>query len=789
MDSKGIKSGFDINSREEEHFENKHLEGNNPDLEENSSSIGKYIKFHNVSSNNYESIKISLDNQRIDSFSNQYDCSKFEFLIAIFSLYLSRIDNTEGCILKTANSLLKIDYIKDNSFIDHLNEVKRAYAQAAEDKSSDIDENLSSYSIYDLSDLEENSVKNGEGSALTLNIYGNSLELVYNSDLFSDTYISHMGKNISSLIENALDCPNQKSKDLDILSEDERDLISSYSKGKTLEVDKEKTLAMSFIENAIEYPDMIAIDDGVNQVSYSQLKDSTNSIAYDLLNNYGLALGDCVGLMLPRNYHFPELVLALNMIGVAFTPIDPNYPFNRIEHMLDLSQSKCIISTREFKHLDFNRDFIYIEDLNMDIRKPVECLGTADDLFAIIFTSGTTGLPKGVMVSNKQIKGMAVAFKDTFKTSCGSTVGYFASFSFIASIRLFVCFIFAETLRIFNEIEQKDSLLLVKALKDQEMSDLILPPSIGIPIYENEDIKLKHLILAGAKLNELSNRKSNTRLVNFYGTTEIIMALVKIFDLNVDSESTTVGWPVPNTWAYVLDDEGMHVPIGVPGEVCISSDYISPGYYDNPELTAESFVDNPHSTCKDNERMYRTGDIGFYNFDGEIEIIGRKDDQLSVRAFRIESGEILNIMKSFPEISDIYLDVDNDNLIAYYVSNDDFDIGKVKDALGNELPYYMIPSLFVKLDSIPLNPNGKLDKSLLKNKIRESSNILIGDDLIQSVVDGFKEVLDYDSVLLDDDFIQLGGNSLSLMKLQLILNERLGIHLSSAQIMELRTPI
>lgn len=765
---------------------------------QSSSSIGKYIKFYNVSSNNYKTIKISLDNQGLNSFSNQYGCSRFEFLIAIFSLYLSRIDSTEGCIFKTAvpagNAILKIDYIKDNSFIDHLNEIKRAYALAVEHKTSDIDNfiegDLSSYSIYDFSDLEGISVKNGEGSALTLNVYGDSSEIIYSSDLFSDMYISHMCENISSLIDNVLDSPIQKSKDLDILSNDERALISSYSKGKTLDVDKDKTLAMSFIENAIKYPDMVAVDDGFNQVSYSELKDSANSIAYDLLNNHGLALGDCVGLMLPRNYHFPELVLALNMIGVAFTPIDPNYPFKRIEHMLNLSESKCIISTRDFEDMpDFNIDLIYIEDLNMDIRKPVECLGTADDLFAIIFTSGTTGLPKGVMVSNKQIKGMAVAFKDTFKTSCGSTVGYFASFSFIASIRLFVCFIFAETVRIFNETEQKDSLLLIKTLKEHEMSDLILPPSIGIPIYENEDIKLKHLILAGAKLNELSNGKSNTHLVNFYGTTEIIMALVKIFDLNVESESSPVGRPVPNTWSYVLDDDGMHVPIGVPGEVCISSDYISPGYYDNPELTAESFVDNPHSTCEDNRRMYRTGDIGFYNFDGEIEIIGRKDDQLSVRAFRIESGEILSIMNNFPEISDVCLDVDYDNLIAYYVSNGDLDIEDVKDALRSELPYYMVPSLFVELDSIPLNPNGKLDKSVLKNKIRESSNILIGDDLIQSVVDGFREVLDCDCVLMDDDFMQLGGNSLSLMKLQLVLNERLGVHLSSAEIMELRTPI
>ncbi len=831
------------------------------------SDIGKYLKFYNIPSDNYENIKISIDNQRIASLLDQHNASKFEFIVAIFSLYLSRIDNTEGCLLKTListnndmdslddekesfdkidlcnldrldkTSLLKISYSKDAPFIDHLKEIKQVYKKAIENTDIAIDNyienDLSSYSIYDFTDIEGISLKNGEGTALTLNVYGDHLELIYNSDLFSDIYIEHMKLNIISLIDNVLNDPNQKCGSINILSDEEKALLADYSEGKMLDVDTDKTLAMSFRENAMKYPDLMAIDDGVNQITYGELESSTNSIAYDLINNYDIESGDCIGLLLPRTYHFPELVLALNKIGVAFTPIDPNYPFKRVEHMLNLSESKYIITTKDFaedfdfhkefcidsnsdscndsyedsynKHKDENNDkhkyknndinndnsrigMIYLEDLNRDFDKPVECLGTCDDLFAIIFTSGTTGLPKGVMVSNKQIKGMAVAFKEIFKTSVGDLIGYFASFSFIASIRLFVSFIFAESCRIFNEAEQKDSLLLIKALKEREMSDLILPPSIGIPIFENEDIKLKHLILAGAKLDELSNKESSTHLVNFYGTTELIMAIVKIFDLNDNGEMVTVGKPVPNTWAYILDGEGMPLPIGVPGEICVSSDYISPGYYNDPELTERVFVDNPNSTCEENKRMYHTGDIGFYNFDGEIEIIGREDDQLSVRGFRIESGEILSIARNFPEISDIHLDVDHDNLIAYYTQNTDLDIGLVKEALRSELPYYMVPSLFIELDNIPLNPNGKLDKLALRNKTYRNSITGIGDEVLQCVVDGFKEVLNVDFVFPDEDFIQLGGNSLSLMKLQLLLNEKLGINISSSELMELGSP-
>ena len=768
------------------------------------SDIGNYLKFYNISSDNYKNLEIPLNNQRLGSFLNNHDSSRFEFIAAIFTLYLSRIDDTAGCLFKTNLrndgdlydniSLLKIDYQKDISFIDCLNEIKHVYDIAVQHTKVDIenyiDEDLSYYSIYDFADLEDISVKSGEGSALTVNVFADFLELIYNSDLFDDIYMDHMANNISSLIDNILDSPNQKCGSIDILSKEERILISKYSKGKTIEADKDKTLAMSFCENAIKYPDLLAIDDGINQITYEELEFSVNSIAYDLSNNYDIECGECMGVMLPRNYHFPEIVLALNKIGAAFTPIDPNYPLKRIEHMLSLSEAKYLITTRDYaSKFDFNVDIIYIEDLNSELDVTVECLGSGDDLFAIIFTSGTTGLPKGVMVSNKQIQYAAVAYKDIFKTSVGDISGYFASFSFIASIRFFVTFIFAESCRIFNETEQKDSLLLVKALKEHDMSDLILPPSVGIPIFENEDIKLKHLILAGAKLNELSNKYSTTRLVNFYGTTELIMANVKIFDFDDDIERVPVGKPVPNTWAYILDSEGMQLPIGVSGEICISSSHMSPGYYNNQDLTNEVFVDNPNSTCEDNKIMYRTGDIGFYNFDGDIEIIGRKDDQLSVRGFRIESGEILSIMKNFSEISDVYLDVDYDTLIAYYVSDNDLNIDEVKDALNMELPYYMVPSLFIELESIPLNPNGKLDKHALKNNAQETSEIFIGDEVLQCVVDAFREILECETVFIDDDFVQLGGNSLSVMKLQLLLNERLAVNLSSSEIMELATPV
>jgi len=766
--------------------------------------IGNYVKYYNIKSKNYKNIKIPINNELISDFLKDYNVCEFEFITAIFALYLTRVDRTKGSILKTiipkdnlvasfdTTTLLKIPFISDCSFMDYLNEIKNVYNESVEHSKVDINnyavDALSYYEVYDFTKFGDVCVFNGDGSALTLNIYRDYLDLVYNSDLFSDVYIKHMADNINHLINELIISPDQVLNRIDILSDMDKDLLSDFCKGNSVDVDKDKTFASAFRENAIKYPDFMAVDDGVNQVTYAELEKSSNSAAYDLKYNYDVDFGDCVALMIPRNYHFPELVCALNKIGAVFTPIEPNYPLKRIEHMLKISEARYIITTKEYAdNFSFNVDVIYIEDLNMDYDVSVECLGGSDDLLAIFFTSGTTGLPKAVMVSNKEFKGGAAAFKDIFKSKPGDVTGSFVSFSFIASLRLLGALVFGECCRIFNEVEQKDSLLLVKALKEQEMCDLILPPSIGVPILENEDIKLKYMILAGAKLNKLTNTKCNTRLVNFYGTTELILAIANIYDLNNIDGSVSIGRPVANTWVYILDDDGMQMPVGVPGEICVSNDFLSPGYYNQPDLTSQFFVDNPYCSCDDNKRLYRTGDIGFYNFDGEIEILGREDDQLSVRGFRIESGEVLNVMNSFTGMGDVYLDVDNDILTAYYTASDDLDIDCVKDSLNSELPYYMIPSLFVKLDKIPLNANGKIDKNALN--INNAESVDVSDEVLSVVLGAFRSVLSNDSVLLDDDLVELGGTSLSAMNLQRILKDELGVSLSSSLIMDLACPV
>ena len=765
--------------------------------------IGDNVKYYNIKSSNYKNIKIPIDNEKLSNFLKVNDTSKFNFILSIFSLYLSRVDRTNGCLLKTIipnkkvefgpfdkDTLLNIKYHEENSFIDYLNKTEAVFKDNEKYTKADIgnyiQDTLSFYSIYDFSELENMSILNGEDSALTLNVYKDSLELNYNESIFEETYIKHMLANISSLIDYAVKSPDKPCKDMDILCDNEKSLISDFCHGNKVEFDKDKILALSFRENAKRNPDKLAIDDGTNKISYGDLEKSSNSIAYDLNRNHCIEFGSPVGLMLPRTYHFPEFILALNKIGAVTIPIDTEYPLKRIEHMLKISESNHIITTKEIaQKIDLDVDLICIEDINYNIDEEVEIKGKGNDLFGIMFTSGTTGLPKGVMVPNKQMTGYAEVHKHILCSEGEyDTVGSYASFSFVAMYWMLWGLYFGNSCRLFNENERKDFLLFMKALEECPLRCITLPTVLVKPLLENENIHIDYLISAGSKMNQLAKIKTNSGLCNAYGSTEI-KATANVCDL--DKEEFSIGSPLDNTWIYILDKNLMKMPIGAAGEICISTDNLSLGYINNPEETNKKFVENPYCDCEDNKTLYHTGDIGFYNFEGKIEVIGREDDQLSVRGFRIESNEILRIMQSFDSMKEICLDVDNDTLTAYYTAEDDLDINAVKGKLASELPKYMIPSLFIELDHIPLNVNGKIDKFALRDMSLESSSLVIDDEVLKTVADSFKEVLNMDSYLLDEDFVSMGGNSLSAMKLQLLLKERLDVDLSSNEIIELST--
>ena len=393
------------------------------------------------------------------------------------------------------------------------------------------------------------------------------------------------------------------------------------------------------------------------------------------------------------------------------------------------------------------------------------------------------------MYSNKQIANETAVLRNFYHSNPGDLCGCYVSFSFALSSRMYFALYNGETCRIFNENEQKDTTSFIKALNQQPFNDLFLPSSLSVLFSENDaDINVKYLMFAGSKLSKMPHAKNYTKLFNVYGTSETLLTIAALLD--DDSQDMPIGKPLKSYNVHILDENKMPVPIGVAGDLYISGDNISPGYINNPELTSEFFTDPSEFGLKSNSRMYYTGYVCFYNFDGNIEVVGRRDDQLSVRGFRIESNEIINIMNDFDSISDVCLNVYEDNLIAYYTANEDFDILVVENALKNELPDYMIPSFFIKLDSIPLNKNGKIDKNALPkidlDKMQEEYVAPIT-KTEKIIVKAFESVFDKENIGLYDDFVKLGGNSIMAMQMLPMLSQY-NIDINARVILNNRTP-
>ena len=297
------------------------------------SDIEEFIKYYNIDSDEFDCENISLSDEmlfKIEEFIEIYDISYFKFFISVFSLYLSRIDGTKGCILKTCISsvnnelytILKVDYNKMETFEDYVKRASDIYDDAWTNTSTNIRDyigNSADLIFYSINDFDNVADRN---SVLTLNVYQNDLKIIYNTSLFSKVYVKHMLENLLAMINDVLDSPLKSCKDIDILSDIEKNLLKDYSKGDVVEFDEDYTIAKAFRDNAMKNPDKIAVNDGVDQITFGELEKSSNSIAHDLQNNHGIKEGMPVCLMLARNYHFPELVLALNKIGAYVIPID-----------------------------------------------------------------------------------------------------------------------------------------------------------------------------------------------------------------------------------------------------------------------------------------------------------------------------------------------------------------------------------------------------------------------------------------------------------------------------------
>lgn len=657
--------------------------------------------------------------------------------------------------------------------------------------------------LFTYQNNEENTIKLDEHECKIIEIENNiskfnlsieikpkahTINIEYCSDIFKKETIEQIYNHYINTLRLISENNDIKIKEISVISEEEKNKILNKFNDIKLKYSKEKTISQLFEEQAKKTPNNIAIVFGENKLTYRELNEKSNQLAY-YLRKKGLKPNDIIGIMLPRSLELLCAILGVLKSGACYIPIDPTYPEKRIQYMLENSEAKLLLTTNElFEQIEF-KNKISVELENEEIYcgnvENITNVNNPEDTSYIIYTSGSTGLPKGVILKHKSLSNLCADLNSRveflqdnckYKNIISITTASFDIFIF----ETLICLQKGLKIIMANEDEQRIPILLDKLIKENDAQIIQMTPSRMQIFLDNiEDMpnlsNLKYVTLAGEalplNLRDDLKKLGVKKIYNGYGPSET--TVFSSFTDVTESNEITIGVPIANTQNYILDKNLKPVPIGVAGELYISGDGVGKGYLNRQDLTQERYIDNPFI---DGSIMYKTGDVCKYDNNGEIYYLGRADNQVKIRGLRIELEEIENKILEFPNIKKakvIKQVIGNREIIsAYYISSKRISLSKLRKHLQDNLPNYMIPSYFTALDEFPYTPNGKIDKNALPipNGILENEKneyIAPKTDLEVSLAYIWEDVLNTKPIGIKDNFFELGGDSVLAMNLNI----------------------
>jgi len=609
---------------------------------------------------------------------------------------------------------------------------------------------------------------------------GMKLNICYNDGFFSYDAIKSIADHFIHILYEITQEPLKKISEIRMLSDDEYRMLLYEFNSTEVHYDKEKTIHGLFEMQVEKTPDKEALLFENKSITYRELSHRSDQIA-GVLRGYGVGEGSIIGLLVDRSLEMITGILGILKSGAAYLPLDPDYPEARIEYMLKDSGACILLTKRETADkVKFHGKVVYFDagEYSHSAGNAVS-MGNSCSLAYVIYTSGSTGKPKGVMIEHKAVNNFIQGITGRIEFSSDSRILSLTTISFdIFVLETLLPLVKGLTVAIGSKDEQRDPALLAKAVLQNKIDMLQITPSrLQLILNSGVDLsffkRLKTIMVGGeafpnALLEKLSSI-TKSKIFNLYGPTETtVWSTMKEL---TGSDEVNIGKPIANTRIYILNSNNTPQPVGVPGELCIAGDGLSRGYLNKPELTAEKFVADPF---KPEEKMYRTGDLAKWLGSGEIECLGRVDHQVKIRGYRIELSEIECKLLDHSSVNEaaviVKKDIDgNGYLCAYIVTEDGFDLGELKEYLLRELPEYMVPSFFIKLESIPLTQNGKIDRSLLPEQetrlFTDSEYSVPVSDVEKVLYDIWKQVLAIDRIGVNDRFFDVGGNSILLTRL------------------------
>lgn len=611
------------------------------------------------------------------------------------------------------------------------------------------------------------------------------VDFKFNKSIISQEYIEMIASHFEHTLGQIINTENAILKNINLVSDQEKhqllyefnDTVVSYPKYNTV---------LELIDKQVQQaPNQTAVEFEENSLTYKQLNEKSNQLANELIHK-GIKKGDLIGIFLERSLEMIIGLLGILKSGAAYVPIDPEYPEERIQYILDDIHAKIVITTQKSSEkLSKN----YIEKcLNIDqwdslnlqsIVKPEVNLAPSD-LMYIIYTSGSTGKPKGVMNQHDGVLNRLFWAQESYNLDSNDTVLQKTTFCFDVSVWELFLPLFTGAKLLFAKPEgHKDNVYLKEIIERKKVTTVHFVPSmLAVFLLElsPEDCgSMKTFVCSGEALqmhhiHEFKRvfGQRNVRLQNLYGPTEAAID-VTFWDVPASAGKVLIGKPVANTKIYILDQENNMQPIGVSGELCIGGIQVSRGYLNKEELTKEKYIRNPFVA---GEVLYKTGDLAKWTPDGEVEYIGRIDNQVKIRGYRIELGEIETVIQEFEAIQMASVLVKSGNqdhlqLVAFFVAKEKIEIEALKEFLKNRLPAYMIPNVIIQSDLFPLTSNGKLDRKKLLESYEPEKVAYEAPETNheKKIAEIWSELLNVKEIGLNDDFFLIGGDSILLIRM------------------------
>ncbi|MGF6358105.1 amino acid adenylation domain-containing protein/non-ribosomal peptide synthase protein (TIGR01720 family), partial [Paenibacillus sp. 4624] len=598
------------------------------------------------------------------------------------------------------------------------------------------------------------------------------LALLYNEHLYDSEFMTRVVGHLNSLLTVGLHELELDIVKIDMLSEDERfQLLQSFNDTKQ-DYAWEWTIHQLVEEQVQRVPEATAVVFENQQLSYAELNERANRLARTL-RSVGVLPNQLVGLMIRRSLETVVGILAVLKAGGAYVPIDPEYPEERIRYILEDSNAQLLLTQRELMHqVPFKGTVLALDDENSysNDGANLEPSSGPNDLAYVIYTSGTTGKPKGVMLEHRGLVSLKLMFADRLRITERDRIVQFASLSFDASCwEMFKALYFGATLYIPTAETILDTRLFELYMNEHAITAAILPPTYSAYLNPDRLPSLTKLVTGGSAVSAefVQQWKTKVHYFNAYGPTEasIVTTLWDADEEQSEHRVIPIGRPLANHQIFILDAQLQLVPPGVEGELCVAGVGLARGYLNQPELTAEKFVEHPFAP---GERLYRTGDLARWLPDGNMEYLGRIDHQVKIRGFRIEIGEIEEQLLKIDSVQETIVMAregkSGQELCAYLVASHPLTLGELRSTLAQNLPNYMIPAHFVQLPRMPLTPNDKIDRKALPVP---EGNALIGGEYVaprneveRTLADVWQAVLNADRVGVTDHFFELGGDSI-----------------------------